>query len=70
MTDYFNDKNPLWNSEVSKPSARKYSNYLKQSDFKISAPRSPTHCTPQRNDNVLDITHQGEGKIRKLGWKE
>jgi hypothetical protein len=49
-----NDKNPVWNSQVSNPSDEKLLELFDNNDFQVSAPQYPTHYTPQRNDDVFN----------------
>jgi len=54
-----NAKNPVWDTQISKPSGEKLLTLHINNDFQISAPQSPTHCTPHGNGDVLDIViHQ------------
>jgi hypothetical protein len=54
-----NAKHPFWNSAVSNPSGEKLLELFDSSEFEISAPLSPTHCSPAGNGDVLDIVvHQ------------
>jgi hypothetical protein len=48
-------KNPVRNSQVSKPSCEKFLTLLINNDFQISVPQSPTHYTPPGSCDVLDI---------------
>jgi hypothetical protein len=54
-----NAKYPVWNSAVSNPSGKKLLDLFDTSDFEISAPQCPTHYSPARNGDLLDIVvHQ------------
>jgi hypothetical protein len=49
LTCGLNDKNPVWNSQVSNPSGEKLVELFYKNDFKISALQCRTHCTPKGN---------------------
>jgi len=44
MADDLNVRNPVWNSQVSNPSGKKFSTLLVNSDFQISAHQSKYVC--------------------------
>jgi hypothetical protein len=50
-----NAKHPLWNSAVSNPSGEKLMAIFDLSEFEILAAQYPTHYSPARNGDVLDI---------------
>jgi hypothetical protein len=50
-----NAKNPFWNSEVSNPSGDKLLHLFYVNQFEISALQCPTHYSPSRNSDMLDI---------------
>jgi endonuclease/exonuclease/phosphatase family metal-dependent hydrolase len=50
-----NAKHPSWNSAVSNPSGDKLLQLFDTNDFEMSAPQCPTHYSPVRNGDVLDI---------------
>jgi hypothetical protein len=54
-----NAKTPFWNITVSNPSGDKLLHLFDVNQFEISAPQFPTHYSPNRNGDVLDIVvHQ------------
>jgi hypothetical protein len=59
MAGDLNAKHTFWNSAVSNPSGEKQMASFDLSEFEISAPQCPTHYSPARNGDVLDIVvHQ------------
>jgi exonuclease III len=50
-----NAKHPSWNNAVSNPSGEKLLQFFYRNDFEISAPQCPTHYSPGRSGDVLDI---------------
>jgi hypothetical protein len=50
-----NAKHPSWNSAVSNPSGEKLLQFFDRNDCEISAPQCPTHYSPGRSGDVLDI---------------
>jgi hypothetical protein len=55
LTGYLNAKHPSWNNAVSNQSGQKLLQLFDRSSFEISAPQYPTHYSPMRNGDVLDI---------------
>jgi hypothetical protein len=53
-----NAKHAFWNSVVYKHSGAKLLNLLHINEFEISAPQCPTHYSPARNDDVLNIVQK------------
>jgi hypothetical protein len=50
-----NAKNQFWNSADSNPSGDKLLYLFDVNQFEISAPQCPTHYSPSRNGDMLDI---------------
>jgi hypothetical protein len=61
-----NAKHPFWNSSVSNHSGKKLLDLFNTNDFEISAPQYPTHYSPARNGDVLDIVVHQNVRLSKV----
>jgi hypothetical protein len=61
-----NAKHPVWNSQISNRTGKRLLNLQDNSDFQISAPQCPTHCTPSGNGDVLDIVLHRNVRISEV----
>jgi hypothetical protein len=61
-----NAKYPVWNSQLSNRSGTRLLDLQDNSDFRISAPRYPTHYTPSGKGDVLDIVLHRNVRISEV----
>jgi hypothetical protein len=66
LPGHLNAKHPSWNSAVSNTSSEKLLQFFDRYDFKISAPKWPTHYSPGGSGDVLDIVVHKNIRLSKI----
>jgi endonuclease/exonuclease/phosphatase (EEP) superfamily protein YafD len=61
-----NEKHPVWNSKVSKPSSLKLRDLIFNCNFEISAPQHPTHFVPNGRGDDLDIVVHKDVRLSEV----